>query len=80
MWLIENWRLVWMIVVAGGIVVAGVPARRNPDRHTSRIVFTLFPAFNPDVQRRQVTPLSMWLVGLGLLIVALAAALVPGSH
>ena len=80
MWLSENWWLIWMVLASAVMVGAGLLARRSPNKRSSRIVFALFPAFNPELQRRKVTPLSMWLVALGILIVLLAALFMPGFY
>ena len=78
-WLAANWWWVWALVGGSGFVAYRVHRRGGEESMPVRVLYALFPVLDPNSEeRRQLTPRAVILVGLGLIIIAIASLLVPG--
>jgi hypothetical protein len=78
-WLAQNWHWVWALVCLAALTALVVHWRRRPEGRAARAFFYLFPFADPTGRAApQVTLRAIAFFVLGLLILLLAAILVPG--
>ena len=76
-WIASNWWWVWPIAFAVAYVTYHI-RRRGEGESVSRGIYAVFPVLDPNgTERRQLTPRAFVLLAIALIIVLLAAFLVP---